>query len=234
MQHLKTARDHRNLTQNDLAERCGLRQSTLSRIESGHREPTFEEVCRLAKALDLPLEWFLTGSLRPGNALADIAQELRYLGMVDLRVTGERLPSAHRPTEEVMALAVGTETPEPRVIDALPALLAWNRWRPALMVAYAQAAHPRALTRLAWLADITLLIERTGGFPGGITGGEDLVNFLQRIERPHEDDHLGIPGAIQPEHRVWKYWRIDYPTDLQSFRDRALGLWNLRAEQPDA
>lgn len=145
--------------------------------------------------------------------------------MVDLRVTGERVPSAHRPTEEVMALAVGTEAPEPRVIDALPALLAWNRWRPALLVAFAQAAHPRALTRLAWLADITLLIERTGGFPGGITGGEDLVNFLQRIERPHEDDHLGIPGAVQPEHRVWKYWRIDYPTDLQSFRDRALGLW---------
>jgi len=234
MKHLRAARILRRLTQKDLADRCGLRQSVISRIEGGFREPALEEVVRLAGALDLPVEWFLTGQERSGKSLVDISQELRHLGLVDLRVPGERVPGAHRNPEEVAALAVGTEVPDPRVLEGMPAILAWNRWRPALLVAFAQVTHPKAPTRLAWLAEITLLLDRTGGFPGGIPGADDLVSFLQRVERPDASDHMGVTGARSPEHRAWTYWRIQYPMDLQGFRDRALTLWTLRQGQTDA
>lgn len=234
MNHLRSARLFRHLTQGELADRCGLRQSVISRIEGGHREPALEELVRLAGALDLPVQWFLTGQERPGNSLVDISQELRHMGLVDLRVPGERVPCAHRNPEELAALAVGTEVPDPRVVEGMPAILAWNRWRPALLVTFAQVTHPKALTRLAWLSEITLLLDRTGGFPGGIAGADDLVNFLQRVERPDALDPLGVTGAGSPEHRAWTYWRIQYPMDLQGFRDRALTLWTLRQGQTEA
>ena len=98
----------------------------------------------------------------------------------------------------------------------------------------ARSRTPKALTRLAWVAEITLLLDRTGGFAGGIAGADDLVNFLQRVERPEASDHLGVTGVRSPEHWAWTYWRIQYPMDLQGFRDRAITLWSLRQGQTDA
>lgn len=234
MKYLQAARVQRGLTQKELATRCGFQHSTLSRLETGHREVTLEEAARLAEALRVPLEWFLTGKERPGNSLAELAAELRHLGLMDLLVPHARVPGAFRPNEEVVALAVGAEAPDPRVIEALPALLAWNRWRPSLLVAFAQATHPKALTRLGWLAEITLLIERTSGFPGGVAGANDLTEFLLRVERPHEPDDLGKPGTKSPDHRVWKYWQIKYPADLKTFQKRAEDLLAQKETTRDA
>jgi transcriptional regulator with XRE-family HTH domain len=216
------------LTQRQLAERSGLHPSVLSRIESGKREATLCEVVRLAEALHVPLEWFVTGKERPGTALADIAAELWHLGIVDLIVPQARVPGTYRPAEEVLALAVGTERPEPRVIEALPAVLAWNRWRPGVLEAFARVTHKKALTRLAWLIEITLVLDRTGGFPGGLISADELTDFLTRVDRPHEPDDLGQPGAQASEHRIWKYWRITYGVELSAFRERAEQLRSLR------
>ncbi len=234
MVNLLRARTWRGLTQRQLAERCGLHPSVLSRIESGKREATLDEVVRLAEALHLPLEWFVTGKEQPGTALPDVAAELWHLGIVDLVVPHARVPGTYRPKEEVLALAVGTQRPEPRVIEALPAVLAWNRWRPGVLEAYARVTHPKALTRLGWLTEITLLLDRTSGFPGGLAGADDLTEFLTRVDRPHEPDDLGQPGAPAPEHRVWKYWRITYAVDPSNFRERAERLWSLREARADA
>ena len=73
---------------------------------------------------------------------------------------------AHRNSEEVAALAVETGVPDPPVVEEMPAFLVWNRWRPGWLVALAQVTHPKALTRLDWLSEITLLLDRTGGVPG--------------------------------------------------------------------
>lgn len=231
MNHLLRARVQFNLTQQQLAERCGLHQSVLSRIEGGKREATLAEVVRLAEALHVPLEWFVSGEVRPGTTLCDLAAELWHLGMMDLIVPNARVPGAYRPAEEVVALAVGTERPEPRVIEALPAILAWNRLRPEVLEAFARATNPKALTRLGWLTEITLLLERTGGFPGGLVGGDGLTAFLMRLERPHELDDLGQPGGSVPDHRAWKYWRIAYAVELSAFRERAERLWALQTKQ---
>jgi transcriptional regulator with XRE-family HTH domain len=226
--HLQRARNWRGLTQKQLAERCGLHPSILSRIESGKREASLGEVVRLAEALHVPLEWFVTGKERPGSALPDIAAELWHLGIVDLIVPRARVPGTYRPAEEVLALAVGTERPEPRVIEALPAVLAWNRWRPGLLEAFARVTHPKALTRLAWLTEITLFLDRTAGFPGGLVGADELTDFLTKVDPPREPDNLGQPGAPAADHRVWKYWRITYPVELSAFQERAERLWSLR------
>ena len=74
---------------------------------------------------------------------------------------------AHRIPEEVAALAVGTGVPDPPVVEGVPAFLVWNRWRPGWLVALAQVTYPKSLTRLARLSEITLLLNRTGGVPGG-------------------------------------------------------------------
>jgi transcriptional regulator with XRE-family HTH domain len=234
MVHLHRARNWRGLTQRQLAERCGLHPSILSRIESGKREASLHEVVRLAEALHLPLEWFVTGKELPGTALSDIAAELWHWGIVDLVVPQARVPGTYRPKEEVLVLAVGTERPEPRVIEALPAVLAWNRWRPGVLEAFARATHPKALTRLGWLTEITFLLDRTGGFPGGLIGADDLTGFLTKVDRPHEPDDLGQPGGPAPDHRAWKYWRITYAVELSAFRERAERLWSLREVRGDA
>lgn len=234
MEHLLRARNWRGLTQRQLAERCGLHQSILSRIESGQREASLHEAVRLAQALHLPLEWFVAGEERPGKKLSDMAAELWHLGIVDLIVPEARVPGTYRPAEEVLALSVGMERPEPRVIEALPAVLAWNRLRPGVLEAFARVTHPKALTRLAWLTEITFFLDRTGGFPGGFVGADDLTEFLTKVERPHEPDDLGQPGGAESDHRVWKYWRILYAVDLSAFRERAEHLLSLRESRGDA
>ena len=65
---------------------------------------------------------------------------------------------------------------------------------------------------------------------GGLVEGDGLTAFLARLERPHELDDLGRPGGAAPEHRAWKYWRINYAVELSAFRERAERLWALQTE----
>jgi hypothetical protein len=106
--------------------------------------------------------------------------------------------------------------------------------RGQVLEAFTRVTHPKALTRLGWLAEITLLLERKGGFPGGVLGADDLTEFLTKVDRPHEPDDLGQPGAAAPDHRAWKYWRITYAVELSAFSERAERPWLLREARGDA
>ncbi len=66
----------------------------------------------------------------------------------------------------MIAPAVWTGVPEPQVVEGMPAILALNRWRPVWLVALGQITYPKSLTRLARLSEITLVLDRMGGFPG--------------------------------------------------------------------
>src|SRR5437870_1944371 len=123
---LRQVRLRLGLTQGELAARCGSTQSDLSRLEAGKRSPSLAEAVALARVLDLPLQWFLTGQVRCGTELGDLAAELRSLGAVDLLVPETRVPGAFRPPEEILAYVIRGERPDPRVTEALPAVLAWN------------------------------------------------------------------------------------------------------------
>ena len=52
-ERLKAARTRRLLTQDELAERASVSQSTIANIERDNAEPQFRTIRKLAKALDI-------------------------------------------------------------------------------------------------------------------------------------------------------------------------------------
>ncbi|MFP3845807.1 helix-turn-helix domain-containing protein [Priestia filamentosa] len=56
---IRVKRVRKGWTQLELAEVSGVPQCTISQIERGSRRyPTYDTICKIAKALDLPLEDF--------------------------------------------------------------------------------------------------------------------------------------------------------------------------------
>jgi len=51
-QNIKDMRESRNLSQQELSERAGITQSMISQIESGLKNPSFQAVVLIAKALN--------------------------------------------------------------------------------------------------------------------------------------------------------------------------------------
>ncbi len=219
------------LSQADLAERSSLTQAQISYFESGRRRPALDQLLRIAKALDIPIQRLLSGTDQPGEGLADLAIELRQLGVEDLWVKGAAVPGAFRRPEEVISLALSGREPDPRVVEAIPALLAWNEIDPMLLRAYGSAT--RTASRIAWLADIALAIDRQGGFPGGCRR-EPLEHFLEGFATAKKDptsrewDDLGKPTSAPPASPIWRRWHISYDASLDDFEGRARHLDDLR------
>lgn len=60
-QTLREVREGRGLSQVELAEKSGLKQATISDLERGDTlRPQFETISKLAKALNVPLETFIS------------------------------------------------------------------------------------------------------------------------------------------------------------------------------
>jgi hypothetical protein len=181
--------------------------------------------------LAVPLQWFLNGFTVPGEEVSEIALELQNLGVVDLLVPNAVVPGAFRPTEQVIALAVSGNQPVPRIIEAIPAVLAWNRWSPTVLRAYSYRRDLRAGIRLAWLADVALTIHRNDGFPGGCPQRRELETFVRWWSKhpiqPVRADDLGRPGEGDVLPPVWKRWKITYAAPLSAFVERARHLHSL-------
>jgi transcriptional regulator with XRE-family HTH domain len=229
--YLRAARLERKLSQPELASRCALSQAQVSYFEAGHRRPTLAQLFRIARALDVSTQKLIAGSDRPGTALREIAVELRNLGIADLWVKDVVVPCAFRRTEELIALVVSGEEPAPRLIEAIPAVLAWNEIDPILLQAYGHTGDPRTCRRLGWLADMALAIDRQRGFPGGCRK-EPLARFTRMVSSLSSDkeawDSLGRPMSKPPTSPLWKRWRINYDAALDEFTARAKELDELR------
>ena len=219
------------MSQAELAGRCALSQTQISYFELGQRRPTLDQLVRIAKALDYSIEGLIAGANRPGNELRHMAVELRSLGMADLWVKDAVVPGAFRRAEELIAVAVGGEEPDPRIVEAIPAILAWNEIDPILLRAHGLATRPRTVRRLAWLAGVALAIDRRGGFPGGCRKRplERFTRMIRAAEAATDAwDSLGRPMAKHPTSPIWKRWRINYDADLDRFKQRAGHLDELR------
>lgn len=57
--NLRTERRKRDITQKELAEAIGKEQSTIARIESGKKNPSFETLVDIAKYLDVSFDCLL-------------------------------------------------------------------------------------------------------------------------------------------------------------------------------
>ncbi len=71
-ERLRKARGHRRLSQSQLAGRAGLQASAVSHFETGARKPSFENLKKLADALDVTIDYLIgrTDELK-GVAAAD-------------------------------------------------------------------------------------------------------------------------------------------------------------------
>lgn len=56
-QRLKELRLKKGLTQTELGEKVGVKQNTFTNWENGKREPSFENLVKLADLLDVSLDW---------------------------------------------------------------------------------------------------------------------------------------------------------------------------------
>ena len=229
--HLARARSDAGLSQAALAAKCGLAQQQISYFESGLRIPTLGQALRLALALNLPLQRLLTGTDRAGVGLDELAIELRRLGIVDLWVKNAQVPGSFRRPEEVISLALSGQAPDPRIVEGMPAALAWASPDSQLLAAYAGTA--RTTFRLAWLAEVALAIDRQSGFPGGCHRGP-LERFVLAVELPDPSaawDDMGRPTAERPNSPLARRWKIAYGAAQDQFRGRAEALHSLRPSQ---
>jgi len=66
---LRPAREKRKLSQGNLANRAGFQASAISHFETGSRKPSFDNLRRLADALDVTTDYLL-GRVTDDQALA--------------------------------------------------------------------------------------------------------------------------------------------------------------------
>ena len=71
-ERLRTARDHRKLSQSDLAAKTGLLPSAISHFETGRRSPSFANLKALSDALRVTTDYLIgrSDSMEMSNAAA--------------------------------------------------------------------------------------------------------------------------------------------------------------------
>ena len=74
-ERLKTARDLRKMSQGDLAVKSGLQPSAISHFETASRSPSFDNLKRLADALNVTTDYLIGRSDNP-TASGPMAQKL--------------------------------------------------------------------------------------------------------------------------------------------------------------
>jgi hypothetical protein len=142
---------------------------------------------------------------------------LYRLGIRDLVVSDSQVPGSFRHDEEVVVLAVSGDRPEPRVVEAIPFVLARRDFNGSLVAAFANLHDKRARGRLAWLSELTLLFSRSRPTPLTIESTPASIQSLidQGVKAP-EPDSLGHPrtGRAPP---VWLRWNITYAGTVDDF-----------------
>jgi transcriptional regulator with XRE-family HTH domain len=86
---LRAAREIRGLGQAQLAEKAGLPSSSISHFEAGARKPSFDNLRRLATALDVTTDYLLgrVDSLESVGAAETIHRHLSNFSAEDLKLT---------------------------------------------------------------------------------------------------------------------------------------------------
>ncbi|MFO0813354.1 MAG: helix-turn-helix transcriptional regulator [Gemmatales bacterium] len=229
--YISRARRKRGLLQKGLAEKCGLRQGEISAFESGRRLPTLAQLTEIARSLDAPLQWFITGTVEPASGLADLVPELRYYGLADLPTEKARVPGAFRPLEQLICLAIRGDNVPKQLIESMPYLLATTRWKSRLVLAYArEVADGRVGTRLGWLADVTRSLFKAGHLPEADGQKGALLTLTKKTSKGDKPDSLGHPAADWATvPAINMRWNMTYVATAEQFKERVIAL---RAMQP--
>lgn len=76
-QRLQSTRNHRGLNQQELAKRAGLQATAVSHFETGTRKPSFDNLRRLADALETTVDYLMGRTDDPAGILATSDQFFR-------------------------------------------------------------------------------------------------------------------------------------------------------------
>ena len=76
-QRLQAMRTRRNLSQDELAKRAGLQATAVSHFETGTRKPSFDNLRRLADALETTVDYLMGRTNDPASAVAEGDQLFR-------------------------------------------------------------------------------------------------------------------------------------------------------------
>lgn len=106
---LREARERRKLNQSELADKAGLQASAISHFETGTRKPSFDNLRRLADALDVTTDYLL-GRVDHPEALAGadrLHRDIERLSAADrtlaeeiIEKLAERNKARHRKSDE--------------------------------------------------------------------------------------------------------------------------------------
>lgn len=90
---LRAARELRGLNQRELGERLGVPPSSIAHFEGGRRKPSFENLHRLASALDVTTDFLLGRASEPVTlpAADPLVRALSKLGGEDRELVGAML-----------------------------------------------------------------------------------------------------------------------------------------------
>jgi len=90
---LRTAREQRGLSQTQLAESARIPASSVSHFESGARKPSFDNLKRIATALDVTTDYLLgrVDQMNSVGAAETIHRHLANLSAGDLKLADELL-----------------------------------------------------------------------------------------------------------------------------------------------
>jgi transcriptional regulator with XRE-family HTH domain len=88
-ERLKTARDLRAISQTELATKAGLPPSSVSHFEAGARKPSFDNLKKLATALNVTTDYLLGRSDTPAASAAagKLHKDMHLLTDADLKLT---------------------------------------------------------------------------------------------------------------------------------------------------
>jgi transcriptional regulator with XRE-family HTH domain len=104
-ERLRAARELRELSQSQLANKAGLQASAISHFETGTRKPSFENLRRLAIALDVTTDFLLGRTNEPSGLGAPdelhrhwerLSDEDRRAALAMLEVLAKRASSKSR------------------------------------------------------------------------------------------------------------------------------------------
>ncbi|MFJ7969876.1 helix-turn-helix domain-containing protein [Psychrobacillus sp. NPDC096389] len=100
LQHIgkkvKEARLNQSLTQQELAEKCNLTKSHISKIENGQASPAVATLSKIAQELNAPLSWFLEANNQNKLAIVKNNEKKLKLGNKEIGYTYEALANRNQ------------------------------------------------------------------------------------------------------------------------------------------
>ena len=152
----RRARQDGRLTLQEAAHRTGIAASSLSRFESDLSQPSFDDVCLMAREYGWPLVYFATGRVRTGADSRALAAHLFHWGLRDVTDAERPILGEVRAFEDVVAESAREDAQA--LIEAVPALLLRNDFDPDDLLASARRF--ATVRRVGWLNEIADQISR--------------------------------------------------------------------------